>query len=106
MSFTLDTDFGALAAHSRSLPSSVILFRGHVTRRPSAQAALLFANLEQLTEDLHAGAIVVIGDDASAAFRSIRPRPPTAARRALKTHASTINVTNDGGLETASSLRP
>jgi predicted nuclease of predicted toxin-antitoxin system len=60
---TLDTDFGALAARSRSQPASVILFRGHVTRRPSAQASLLFANLEQLTEDLHAGAIVVIGDD-------------------------------------------
>ncbi len=60
---TLDTDFGALVAHSRSQPSSVILIRGHVTRRPLAQASLLLANLEQLVEDLDAGAIVVIGDD-------------------------------------------
>lgn len=60
---TLDTDFGALIAHSCDEPSSVILFRGHVTRRPSAQASLLLANLAQLTKDLDAGAIVVIGDD-------------------------------------------
>lgn len=60
---TLDTDFGALIAHSRTQTSSVILFRGHVTRRPAAQALLLLANLEQLAEDLKAGAIVMIGDD-------------------------------------------
>ena len=60
---TLDTDFGALVAHSRARPPSVVLIRSRVAHRPSAQAALLFANLEQLAEDLDAGAIVVIGDD-------------------------------------------
>lgn len=60
---TLDTDLGALVAHSRTRPPSVVLIRSRVTRRPSAQAALLLANLEQLAEDLDAGAIVVIGED-------------------------------------------
>lgn len=60
---SLDTDFGALVAHFRARPPSVILFRGRVTHRPTAQAALILDNLEQLAEDLEAGAIVVIGDD-------------------------------------------
>ena len=60
---TLDTDFGALVAHFRSRPPSVVLIRSRVAHRPSAQASLLLANLEQLTEDLDVGAIVVIGDD-------------------------------------------
>jgi predicted nuclease of predicted toxin-antitoxin system len=60
---TLDTDFGALIAHTGSSVPSVILFRGEVTRRPLAQVELLLANLDQVTEDLTAGAVVVIGDD-------------------------------------------
>ncbi len=60
---TLDTDFGALIAHAGSRRPSVVLFRGAVTRRPSGQAALLRANLDQFAEDLESGAIVVIGDD-------------------------------------------
>ena len=75
---TLDTDFGALVAHSRSQPSSVILFRGRVTRRPSAQASLLLANVDQLTEDLDAGAIVVIGSERIRVRRlPIEPTSPT-----------------------------
>lgn len=35
---TMDTDFGALVAHSGSRLPSVVLFRGEVTRRPHAQA--------------------------------------------------------------------
>ncbi len=60
---TLDTDFGALVAHSRGQPPSVVLIRSRVAHRPLAQAVLLLANLEQLAEDLDAGAIVVIGGD-------------------------------------------
>lgn len=60
---TLDTDFGALIAHSGAHRPSVVLFRGDVTRRPSAQAALLLANLDQLAGDLDGGAVAVIGDD-------------------------------------------
>jgi predicted nuclease of predicted toxin-antitoxin system len=60
---TLDTDFGALIAHSGSSVPSVILFRGEVTRRPLAQVELLLANLDQVTEDVTAGAVVVIGDE-------------------------------------------
>jgi len=60
---TLDTDFGALIAQSGAQLPSVVLSRGEVTRRPSAQAALLLANLEQFAVDLDQGAVVVIGDD-------------------------------------------
>ncbi len=60
---TLDTDFGALIAQSGAQLPSVVLFRGEVARRPSAQAALLLANLEQFAVDLDQGAVVVIGDD-------------------------------------------
>jgi predicted nuclease of predicted toxin-antitoxin system len=60
---TQDTDFGSLIALTAATLPSVVLFRGHVTRRPEGQASLLLANLEQLLEDLEAGAIVVIGDD-------------------------------------------
>lgn len=60
---TLDTDFGALVAHSGSRLPSIVLFRGDVTRRPAAQAALLLANLDQFADDLDKGAVVVIGDD-------------------------------------------
>ncbi len=60
---TLDTDFGALVAHSGAALPSVVLFRGNVSRRPATQAALLLANLPQVADDLEEGAVVVIGDD-------------------------------------------
>lgn len=60
---TLDTDFGALVAHSQATVPSIVLFRGEVTRRPERQAAMLLANLDVIAEELDAGAIVVIGDD-------------------------------------------
>jgi predicted nuclease of predicted toxin-antitoxin system len=59
---TLDTDFSALVAHSRAIVPSVVLFRGNVSRRVEGQASLLLANLDAVTDDLDAGAIVVIGD--------------------------------------------
>lgn len=59
---TLDTDFGALVAHSHAVIPSIVLFRGNVTRRTDSQASLLLANFDAVTDDLQAGAIVVIGD--------------------------------------------
>jgi predicted nuclease of predicted toxin-antitoxin system len=59
---TLDTDFGDLVAHSRAKAPSIVLFRGNVTRRTDRQATLLLANLDAVTEDLDAGAVVVMGD--------------------------------------------
>ena len=60
---TLDTDFGALIAHSGVALPSVLLFRGDVTRRPEHQASLLLANLDQFEQSLRDGALVVIGDN-------------------------------------------
>lgn len=60
---TLDTDFGALVAHSGAALPSVVLFRGNISRRPATQAALLLANLPQVADDLEEGSVVVIGDD-------------------------------------------
>ncbi len=60
---TVDTDFGALIAHSQAELPSVVLFRGDVTRLPATQAELLLGNPDQFGEDLAEGAIVVIGDD-------------------------------------------
>lgn len=60
---TLDTDFGDLVAHSGAEEPSIILFRGDVTRRTDRQATLLLANLDAVTDDLEAGAVVVIGDN-------------------------------------------
>lgn len=59
---TLDTDFGALIAHSHATAPSVVLLRGDVTRRVEQQATLLLANLDAIAEDLDAGAVAVIGD--------------------------------------------
>ena len=60
---TLDTEFGALVAHSQATLPSILLFRGAVTRRPERQAALLVANLDAFADDIAAGAVVVIGDN-------------------------------------------
>lgn len=59
---TLDTDFGTLMAFSSAALPSIVLFWGHVTRRPDEQVALLLANLDQVEGDLAKGAVVVIGD--------------------------------------------
>jgi len=59
---TLDTDFGALVAHSRAQLPSIVLFRGNITRRTERQASLFLANIDAVAEDLKAGAVVVIGD--------------------------------------------
>jgi predicted nuclease of predicted toxin-antitoxin system len=53
-----DTDFGALLVLQKMRLPSVILLRHGVPRRPSEQAAMLLANLQNITADLANGAIV------------------------------------------------
>jgi predicted nuclease of predicted toxin-antitoxin system len=58
-----DTDFGALLSRSGAKLPSVLLIRRLVGRRAAEQAATILANLPAVTEDLEAGAIVVLTDD-------------------------------------------
>lgn len=55
-----DTDFGGLLSRSRAANPSVILIRRLVGRRAAEQAAIILANLDQVAEDLAAGAVVVL----------------------------------------------
>ncbi len=71
---TLDTDFAALIAQSGEQLPSVVLFRGVVTRRPAAQAALLLANLQQFAVDVDQGAVVEV-EPALALHSSWLARP-------------------------------
>ena len=57
-----DTDFGMLLARSRDDAPSVILFRREIGRRPAEQLQLLLGNLDQLSEALDAGCVVVLTD--------------------------------------------
>lgn len=57
-----DTDFGELLAkQGLALPSLVLFRQGN--RRPEHQAMTLLGNLEEVAEDLGAGAIVVFTND-------------------------------------------
>ena len=57
-----DTDFGEILASSgASLPSLVLLRQGN--RSPRHRAATLLANLDEVADDLAAGAVVVLTDD-------------------------------------------
>ncbi len=58
-----DTDFGGLLSRSRAAGPSVLLIRRLAGRRAAEQSAIILANLDQIAEDLTAGAVVVIGDD-------------------------------------------
>ena len=58
-----DTDFGGILSRSKARHPSVILIRRLVGRRAAQQAAIILANLDQVTEDLAAGAVVVIHED-------------------------------------------
>lgn len=60
---TGDTDFGALLALLRIRSPSVILFRSRRTPQASDQAQLILDHLDDLADDLDAGAVVVITDD-------------------------------------------
>ena len=56
-----DTDFGTLLALRRSRRPSFVLLR-RSERSPLVHAAVLVANLPDLEQVLHEGAVVVIGD--------------------------------------------
>lgn len=56
-----DTDFGELLANSPVLAPSVILVR-RVDKRADPLAAVILANIDQIADDLTAGALVVISD--------------------------------------------
>ena len=58
-----DTDFGGLLSRSRASSPSVILIRRLAGRRAAEQATIILANLDQVTGDLAAGAMVVIHED-------------------------------------------
>jgi predicted nuclease of predicted toxin-antitoxin system len=58
-----DTDFGGLLSRSGASSPSVILIRRLAGRRAAEQAAIVLANLSQVSEDLAAGAMVVIHED-------------------------------------------
>ena len=58
-----DTDFGGLLSRSRATGPSVVLIRRLAGRRAAEQSAIILANLDQIAEDLTAGAVVVIGED-------------------------------------------
>jgi predicted nuclease of predicted toxin-antitoxin system len=69
-----DTDFGGLLARSRASNPSVILIRRLVGRRAAEQASIILANLDQVAEDLVAGAVVVLHEDLLRARRLPMPR--------------------------------
>ncbi len=56
-----DTDFGELLANAPVLAPSVILLR-RTDKTAESVAAVLLANLDQVAEELTAGALVVISD--------------------------------------------
>jgi predicted nuclease of predicted toxin-antitoxin system len=56
-----DTDFGELLANAPVLAPSVILLR-RTDKQARSLAAVILANLEQITGDLAAGALIVISD--------------------------------------------
>jgi predicted nuclease of predicted toxin-antitoxin system len=58
-----DTDFGGLLARSRAVNPSVILIRRLVGRRAAEQGDIILANLDQVAEDLTAGAVVVLHEE-------------------------------------------
>lgn len=58
-----DTDFGELLARLGATQPSVLLLRRQGQRRAVEVAALIVANLDQVAEDLEAGAVVVLESD-------------------------------------------
>ncbi|MDQ2813084.1 MAG: DUF5615 family PIN-like protein [Actinomycetota bacterium] len=58
-----DTDFGGLLALSKASNPSVILIHRLVGRRAAEQASIILANLDQVAEELTAGAVVVLHED-------------------------------------------
>jgi predicted nuclease of predicted toxin-antitoxin system len=60
---TADTDFGEILAKNKNKQPSVLLLRKQTGRSAKEIAALITANLEQITEDLTQGALVVLDDE-------------------------------------------
>ena len=58
-----DTDFGALLALWHRTSPSVVLFRARNLPQASQQAAIVLEHLDEMSQDLQQGAVVVIGDD-------------------------------------------
>lgn len=58
-----DTDFGMLLATSGAERPSVLLVRLRAPRPAEALAAVIVANLDDVSDDLEAGAIVVLEDE-------------------------------------------
>lgn len=56
-----DTDFGELLANAPVLAPSVILLR-RTDKKAESLASVVLANLGQVTDDLAAGALIVISD--------------------------------------------
>lgn len=54
-----DTDFGELLAASNATAPSILLLRRQGQRRAHEIAALILANLDDVAEDIRAGAVVV-----------------------------------------------
>jgi predicted nuclease of predicted toxin-antitoxin system len=64
-----DTDFGTLLAQQGASEPSFVLFRQLQDRKADGLAALLLANLDAVTDDLLAGAVVTVTP------RHLRVRP-------------------------------
>lgn len=58
-----DTDFGELLANSGDHTPSVLLLRRHDRRHAEAVAKLIIVNLDMISDDLDAGAIVVFDQE-------------------------------------------
>lgn len=58
-----DTDFGELLARSEAAGPSVLMLRRQPTHRASAMSGLILANLDRISDDLVAGAMVVLDGD-------------------------------------------
>jgi predicted nuclease of predicted toxin-antitoxin system len=55
-----DTDFGTILAQTGLGGPSVVLFRRESGRRPAEQSRLLLANLDQLSDAIEDGSVVVL----------------------------------------------
>ena len=58
-----DTDFGALLALTKSRSPSVILFRARNVPKAEDQSAMILGYLDNISEDLEHGSVIVISDD-------------------------------------------
>jgi predicted nuclease of predicted toxin-antitoxin system len=59
-----DTDFGTLLARQAATKPSVLLVHRLVGRRVAKIGRIILANLDAVTADLEAGAVVVLTEDA------------------------------------------